>query len=262
MNKNLKKNFIVDGSTHIDNFLTKKNKESLKNIIHDNFKNEISLPRSDRFNIEDINFHKKLIKFRKLKPKKFGNIYDRINLNSKFRSIFYSESSLKIFAKILGVRNNQVYVNGFMMRFDVPNDLRNKLNWHQDSPYYMMGYPKFNSGVCWCAITKNTKKNGTLKFIPGSHLKYIKSKKSKKNNLSSEQYKTTITKKEKEKIKNLDQKFGDAAFLHMNLKHRSGDNNSQKVRITIGCRFNDMSKSFNVGKELYNYNDKRIEKLL
>ena len=262
MAQNLKKDFIVDGSAHIDNFLSKKDKESLKNIIHDNFKNEISLPRLDRFNIEDINFHKKLIKFRKLKPKKFGNIYDKINLNSKFRSIFYSESSLKIFARVLNVSSNQIYVNGFMMRFDVPNDLRNKLDWHQDSSYYMMGYPKFNAGVCWCAITKNTEKNGTLKFIPGSHLKHIKAKKNKKEDLSSEQNRITITKTEKEKIKNLDQDFGDATLLHMSLKHRSGDNNSQKVRITIGCRFNDMSKSFNVGKEIYNYNKKKIEKLL
>ena len=251
MHQKLRKKFIVDGNVHLDNFLTRKDKKLLINIIHDNFKNEISLPMLDKFNIEDANFHKKLIKFRKLKPKKFGNIYDKINLNSKFRSIFYSESFLKSFAKVLNVKSNQVFVNGFMMRFDVPNDLRNKLNWHQDSSYYMMGYPKFNAGVCWCPVTKNTEKNGTLKFIPGSHLKYIKTNKTKKNNLSSEQYQIVITKSEKEKIKNLNQNFGDAALLHMNLKHRSGDNNSEKVRITIGCRFTDMSKSFNVGKEIY-----------
>ena len=251
MNKNLSKKFIVDGNAHLDNFLTKKDKKLLINIIHDNFKNEISLPGLDRFDIEDITFHKKLIKFRKLKPKKFGNIYDKINLNAKFRSIFYSEYFLKSFAKVLNIKSNQVFVNGFMMRFDVPNDLRNKLNWHQDSSYYMMGYPKFNAGVCWCPITKNTEKNGTLKFIQGSHLKYIKTKKNKKNDLSSEQYHISISKIEKNKIKDLNQNFGDVALLHMNLKHRSGDNNSKKVRITIGCRFTDMSNSFNVGKEIY-----------
>ena len=180
MHQKLRKKFIVDGNVHLDNFLTRKDKKLLINIIHDNFKNEISLPMLDKFNIEDANFHKKLIKFRKLKPKKFGNIYDKINLNSKFRSIFYSESFLKSFAKVLNVKSNQVFVNGFMMRFDVPNDLRNKLNWHQDSSYYMMGYPKFNAGVCWCPVTKNTEKNGTLKFIPGSHIKILKLIKQKK----------------------------------------------------------------------------------
>ena len=50
------------------------------------------------------------------------------------------------------------------------------------------------------------------------------------------------------------------SFLHMNLKHRSGDNNSEKVRITIGCRFIDMTKSFNVGKEIYKFNNDKFNK--
>ena len=33
-------------------FLTRKDKKLLINIIHDNFKNEISLPMLDKFNIE------------------------------------------------------------------------------------------------------------------------------------------------------------------------------------------------------------------
>ena len=79
-----------------------------------------------------------------------------------------------------------------MMRFDVPNDKRNKLNWHQDSSYYMMAHPKFNAGVCWCAVTKNSEKNGTLKFIPKSHSKYIKVKLKKKNNSISEKFTLNI----------------------------------------------------------------------
>ena len=78
----------------------------------------------------------------------------------------FNEKFIKIFSKALNVNSNQIFINGFMMRFDVPNDKRNKLNWHQDSSYYMMAHPKFNAGVCWCAVTKNSEKNGTLKFIP------------------------------------------------------------------------------------------------
>ena len=147
------------------------------------------------------------------------------------------------------------------MRFDVPNDKRNKLNWHQDSSYYMMAHPKFNAGVCWCAVTKNSEKNGTLKFIPKSHSKYIKVKSKKKNNLVSEQFTLNIYKKEINKTKNLSQDFGDVSLLHMNLKHKSGDNHSEKVRITIGCRFIDMSKSFNSGKEIYQFNNKTYSNL-
>ena len=88
---------------------------------------------------------------------------------------------MNYFAKCLNVKSNNIYINGFMMRFDAPFDLRNKLNWHQDSTYYMMSYPKYNAGVCWCAITKNNDDNGTLKFIPKSHSKLIKTIGSKKD---------------------------------------------------------------------------------
>ena len=126
------------------------------------------------------------------------------------------------------------------MRFDAPFDLRNKLNWHQDSPYYMMSYPKYNAGVCWCAITKNNDDNGTLKFIPKSHSKLIKTIGSKKDKHRSEQYTLNITERENKKTENLNQNFGDMSLLHINLKHRSGDNISKKFRITIGCRFIDI----------------------
>lgn len=137
------------------------------------------------------------------------------------------------FSKILNVKNNQVFLNGFMLRFDAPNDRRNKLNWHQDSPYYMMSFPKFNAGVCWCAITRNNKTNGTLQFIPKSHKKFIKVKSVKKDNFTSEQFLVKISKEEFKRVKNLDQNLGDMSMLHINLKHKSGDNFSDKLRITI-----------------------------
>ena len=46
--------------------------------------------------------------------------------------------------------------------------------------------------------------------------------------------------------------------MHMNLKHRSGKNSSNKFRITLGCRFHDMKSSFNIGYEQYNFHDKKI----
>jgi ectoine hydroxylase-related dioxygenase (phytanoyl-CoA dioxygenase family) len=257
-NIKFKNSFTKQGYLLLQNILDKKEKKIIKEIIYENFKKNIELPSMEKFDLENLNFHKKLINFRKLRPKKFGEIYDKINLNSKFRSIFYSKKFIDYFAKCLNIKNNQIYISGIMMRFDAPHDLRNKLNWHQDSPYYMMGYPKFNAGVCWCAVTKNTINNGTLKFIPKSHLKFIKKKGHKKNKISSEQFNIDIKKNEALLIKDLKQNFGDVSFFHMNLKHKSGDNNSKKVRITIGCRFIDMSKSFNTGEEKYRYNDKKF----
>ena len=208
--------------------------------------------------MEDKKFNEKLLNLRKKKPNLFGEIYDKFRLNAKLRSIFYKKKLIKTFSKILNTDIENVFINGFMLRFDAPFDKRNRLDWHQDSSYYLMTYPKFNAGVCWLAITKNTKKNGTLVFIPESNKIMHSTKTKKKSLLVSEQKKILLSKNELRKKKNLNQSFGDASFLHMNLKHRSGVNTSKKFRITLACRFHDMKNCFNTGKEIYHYN-KRIK---
>ena len=204
--------------------------------------------------LENQIFHDQLIKLR-LKKKLFGEIYDKINLSSELRSIFYQKKFLDIFKSIL--KSDQIYLNGFMFRFDFPDDKRNVLSWHQDSPYYLQTYPKFKAGVCWIPVTKNTELNGTLQYIPQSNKKFVKSKYLSKNHLATSEYKINVNKNELKKIKNLNQEFGDVSFLHMNLKHRSGFNNSNKVRMTIACRFHCM-KNMNIGKEIFFFNEKKI----
>lgn len=253
--KKITKEFHDKGHVKIKNFLSFKEKKIIKDIIHESFKKSLNFKK--KFDLEDEDFHKQLISLRKKKPKKFGEIYDNINLNSKFRSIFYTEKFLKTFAKILKVSPNQIFITGFMMRLDAPKDKRNKLDWHQDSSYYMMAYPKFNAGVCWCAVTQNDQKNGTLVFVPKTHKKFLKTKSSNKKRGITQQNKIHVNKKDLSNSLNLNQNFGDASFLHMNLKHRSGDNFSKKVRISMACRFIDMSKSFNTGVEFYRFNDRK-----
>ena len=135
-----------------------------------------------------------------------------------------------------------------MLRFDAPLDQRNNLDWHQDSPYYRMSYPEFNAGVCWMAVTRNNEDNGTLIFIPQSHSHFIETETSMGDKLSSQQFRLQPSADELKKAKPLEQEFGDLTVLHMNIKHRSGINSSNKFRITMGCRFHDMSNSFNSGK--------------
>jgi len=141
-----------------------------------------------------------------------------------------------------------------MFRFDFPNDNKNWLDWHQDSSSYHMTYPKFNAGVCWLALTKNTPKNGTLIYIKNSHEKYIHVRRSKKSESYSSQYKISLSKKERENIRNNIANSGDASFFHMNIKHKSGTNHSNKVRLTLACRYHEMREHFNVGKEIYLFN--------
>ena len=244
----IKNKYANAGYYILKNFLNEKE----KNLILGSFKSTVQRYLKIEFNnFSDLKLHKDLLQLRKFNPKKFSDLYDDLNLNSILKSIFFKKKYLKLFSKILNTSVNNIYLNGFMFRMDAPKDKRNSLDWHQDSAYYEMTSPKFNSGVCWISITKNTKLNGTLQFIPGSHQDgFYHSKKNKSKQNISEQNRLTIKKK---KIKNLNSNSGDVSFFHINMIHRSGVNTSEKIRFTIGCRYHDLKKCFNLGKEIYLY---------
>ena len=258
MNNSFKKAFNTDGYITSKNFLSLQDKRRIANVIYEEFHDEIGIKNKKDFTVEGQEFHDKLIKLRKNNPKIFGKIYDRMNLNANLRSIFYTKKMLKNFSTILNTKVENIYLNGFMCRFDAPNEDRNSLEWHQDTPYYLETYPKMNAGVCWMAVTKNSSKNGTLIYIPRSHHKIIKPNSFKKDKFHSEQKKIAISKNELLNKKNLNVSFGDVSFIHMNLKHRSGENSSNKFRITLGCRFHDMKSNFNIGYEQYVFHDKKM----
>ena len=79
----------------------------------------------------------------------------------------------------------------------------------------------------------------------------VKAKSSKYKKLNSQQFKIT---KKVSKVETLESLFGDVSIFHMNIKHRSGLNISSKIRMTIGCRFHEFNKKFNIGKEVYIFN--------
>ena len=250
----LNKTFNKEGIIFRKNFIKIEEKKIIKNALKKNLSNYLTFFK-DNLNLEDQKFHNQLIKLRKNK-KLFGELYDKINLSSDLRSIFYKTKFLKIFSKILNT--DQVFLNGFMMRFDFPFDGRNSLDWHTDAAYYLQSYPRFNAGVCWLPVTNNSEHNGTLQYVKEFSKIIPSSKLISKNKYSTSQFILKDSNKIKN-IKHLNQNYGDASFLHMALKHRSGVNHSDKVRISIACRFHSMS-NFNIGKEIYNYNNIKIQK--
>ena len=253
----MNKIFLDQGYVKKKNFLNNLEKKDILKVIYETFSKEIKISNKKNFSIENKEFHEKLLDLRKKNPKKFGDIYDRLNLNAKLRSLFYSKKFLKIFSKVLNIKTEHIFLNGFMLRLDAPYDKRNTLNWHQDSSYYLQTYPHMNAGVCWVSLTKNSKNNGALIFLPKSNSKFIKKTKKKwENKSSSENLTIKISSKELKSKKYLEQVFGDTFFLHMNIKHRSGVNKSNKFRITFGCRFHEINNKFNTGKEIYKFNKK------
>lgn len=254
-----RKKFLKYGIVHKFNFLSLKDKK----LIKTNFKTILAHYLNLKHNFvsfENKKLHQELIKMRETSPVKFGNLYDTLNLSSGLKKIFYQDKFLKLFSKILGAKVYNVFINGFMFRLDVPYDKRNVLDWHQDSPYYEMTHPKFNSGVCWLSITKNTLENGSLNYLMKSHQRgHLSSKGYKLNSLYSEQHKIKIPNDAKVDI--LRGGFGDISCLHMNMIHKSGNNISNKIRMSIGCRFHEIDKKFNIGKEVYLFNKTRKTKL-
>jgi len=231
--RKMKENVIFNkvGILFKKKFLKKIQQNIIKSIIREYF-NKICYPylEKENFDIENFFIHKKIIDFRTKYPEKFGKIYDDLRLNARLRSIFHDKLFIDLFSKTLGINKNRLFLNGLMFRFDMPRDKRNSLDWHQDAPYYQQTYPKFNSGVCWLPVTKNTHENGTLIYVPRSNKKFIKNISTiKKNKLSSTLLKVPVTKKESLNGLDANSNFGDAFLMHMNTKHRSGVNISDKI---------------------------------
>ena len=255
---NYEKKFNKNGYLVLKNFLSAVEEKIIFKAFFETLSKYLKISKSSSgMNFNSTSIHNKLINFRKKKPKKFGDMYDELNLNASFKSIVYSKKFINMFSKILGTKKEFLIINGFTLRLDAPFDKRNVLDWHTDAPYYEQTEPYYNAGVCWIALTDNSFENGTVRFIPGSNKSKVDSKSLKftrKSKQAEATIKTQVNKREEKKAKNLNVFFGDVGIFHMNLKHRSGKNISKKLRITLICRFHDTSKKINIGKEMYIYN--------
>lgn len=254
--KTLKKNFNNNGACLYRNFLSTKERKEICKILLKIISRYLS---KNFFLINDNNLHQNLLQLRSKNPKKFGKLYDELALNSKLRSFFYKEKFISLASKILNTSEENLFINGFMLRLDAPNDNRNNLDWHQDAPYYLQTSPKFDAFVAWLPLTKNTIENGSLIYLRNSHRKLLNSKFNRKSDFHSGQYNIKVPSNKEEDM--FDLKLGDLSIFHMKTVHRSGKNVSKKFRINFGCRVHKISKYFNVGKEKYFFNKTNKETL-
>jgi len=242
---------------------------SEKKIIVKTFYTVLSKYLKINKNSSNLNFsnpllHKKLLDLRKKNPKKFSDLYLELGFNASLRSIFYSKKFINIFSKILKTKKEFIALNGFMLRLDAPYDKRSVIPWHLDGPYFEQTDPFYNAGFCWMPLTNNNIDNGTVKFIPSSNKAKINIKNlkfTKKNKLAAGIIEIPVSAKEKKSIKDVNASFGDVGIFHMLLKHKSGENISNKFRLTFICRFHDTSKKLNPGKEVYIFNKTNSQSL-
>ncbi len=211
--------------------------------------------------VEDIFFHKHLIKLRK-NPKKFALFFDTLQTSASLINFWTNKKIISIIERIMQCEKEFISATDMLLRIDSPIDDRNKLDWHQDSSYFKQNNSGYNGLNCWAPLTKLKFEMGPLEFLENSHkLGCIKVKKIRKGKFGSLQRKIPEKITNKFKIKKYEMKPGDILFLNMDTLHRSGTNISNFFRMTSICRYhNAKSKDFNPGLNIYRYSDKAINK--
>ena len=205
--------------------------------------------------LNDPDFTKALIKFRKRSPLEFGAMFDAIKLNMQLASLFYSPEIIENVCNILNEEIDGLTCTVPTLRIDVPFDKRSVLDWHQDSPYYPQGKTGDNGVVCWIPMQDSTANNGTPQVLIGSHKEgKLDSNIHQDSKVSAIQHEidTMSTYKKKYMSKSINTNYGDIGFFNMNLIHRSGTNSSESIRYTAIARYHRItSKDFREVKVSY-----------
>lgn len=246
--KSIFKDFKKDGVILVPSLISKKEIDSLYKTIIIFFKKyfaeDFSWCNENKKNVwNNFKFHESLIKARKKSPKKFGYIYDSIQLSHSAKKIMVSSKILNI-VKLLSKQKieNFTCINS-VIRFDMPNDNKNSVNWHYDAfPKSKNIYPKdgFTAQVFFHKTLIN---HGSPFFLLRSNFAETKQKlvKTKKN--KSELYSVNKNYIKKFKKKQFIANVGDTAIFPMNLIHKSGKNKTSQARISGIFRYYSINNS-------------------
>ena len=185
-----------------------------------------------------------IIKIRKDNPVSSSWIYEAINNSNIFKKFIYNLGFEEIVSKMIQTKNvKSIGTISPSLRIDIPHDTKNTRDWHQDGHYFLDNDNGFNSLVVWISLINANKENGTVIVCPGSHQDgKIKSVHEQRENLKSEQYIAPQEVVDKYKKINVNTSIGDAAFIQMDLIHKSGFNSSNTVRYTAQIRFTNIEK--------------------
>lgn len=160
-------------------------------------------------------------------------------------------------------KESPIYMLSNGVIFTYPNDDRKvasniKLDWHTDLFYTI---PRSRFMHVWMPLFQaNNKNNGSLVVCKGSH----KSKVHQHiiNPDDSYNYRYIVDKKEVSKYEevHIEVQRGEFLLFHSNLIHRSGDNSSGNVRITLIGLYHDVDNlNFEPVSTIYKYNKETPE---
>ena len=264
-NKNIKKhrNFLKkNGYLVITNILNKKDLENMEKLILKTAKIYINFNKRKISGLDDPYFNKELIKLRKKSKKKFAYFFDTLQTSIASYQLWTNTKIMIIVKKIMACEIDTISATDLLVRIDSPIDIRNKLEWHQDSAFFRQNNKGYNGLNCWTPLTKLTFNMGPLEFLEKSHkLGLVKVKKERPGKFRSLQRKIDPKLIKNLEIKKFELNLGDFIFLNMDTVHRSGENTSKIFRMSSICRYHKTnSKDFNPGLNIYKYSNKNLNK--
>jgi hypothetical protein len=172
-------------------------------------------------------------------------IYQTILGSYMLKEFFVKINILPLAMQLLKIEDKKnVGVVSPAFRFDIPGDVRNIREWHQDSNYFLENELGHEHLVAWIPLNKATKDNGSVIIAPNTHKNGRLTREHKKaEGFKSEQYTSPeVLYKDNEKDY-IEAEPGDIAFINMDLLHSSGVNiTDDSVRYTAQIRFNTINK--------------------
>lgn len=222
-----------DGYVIIKNFIQKKYILSLKKDLS-NLAEQVL--KDEKIKINSKNIEVEISKY--FKNNKMTILYDRAqNLNTLY-SIVISKKVRNFSEKILRTKNVGIWPRP-QIRIDIKDDVENTLGWHND---YMYNKGTEHSYTFWIPIINLSKEMGLLLLAKGSHKKnfnnsFIKTKKKKFNFTLPENILNKL-----EIIEIPPVAAGDLVLFHSKFLHAGQKNKSNKTRLTILFRMQNLGK--------------------
>ena len=250
--EDLEKKINEDGLILLSGILSDKLLDDLFKTIFNLFNK--AFPELFSWKLDEVNksiwenqkFHNSIIDSRKANPKKFGAIYDALQLTAISKKILTSKKILKIISSIYDKDISNISCRNSIIRMDCPSDDRNSVDWHSDiiSTKNKNHHPRDGITVN-VAFHDTLPEHGSVFFLIGSHIeKNVQLISENKKNNTSDYYQ--IPESIIKKYKSFQPKkfnSGDVAIFPMTLIHKSGNNESNKVRISGVFRFYPISSN-------------------
>ncbi len=256
-----------DGYVCVPNVFTHQETDALRRLVYRLYRKfrpgDDQLARLDE-PWNDPAFDEKMIALRASDPKTFGALYDCAQYSVDVLRFVTDPRLLSIAADCLGDEAENLSYSGVMYRMDPPGDQRNALAWHQDRAYYPQNEDGNHGLVLTVALQDITAATGALVICPKSHREGLLAPVT----ADKSDYETTEQRQVPEEAIDrysqihAEMKKGDLALMNLNLFHRSGANDGDRIRFTALCRFHRiMTDDYVPFGLLYQFNDFLSERI-